>query len=173
MGFHKDFEKEFILQAGYRMDESLRMVKKCLDQLSDDLIWKKPNAVTNSIGNLIIHLCGNITQYGIASLQGLEDDRNRDLEFETVSGFTKNELLDKLKSTVEKAKQSFVDADSQELLRKRKVQGFEFSGIGNIVHVVEHFSYHTGQIALWTKLLNNKDLGFYDGFDLNIKNENT
>jgi len=57
------------------------------------------------------------------------------------------------------------------LLRKRMVQGFELDGIGIITHVVEHYSYHTGQIALLTKLLVNKDLGFYDGMDLNVKNE--
>lgn len=168
---NKDFEIEFIAQANYRMDESLRMIKKCLDQLSEEMIWKKPNSVSNTIGNLILHLCGNITQYGITSLQNLEDQRNRDKEFETTSGYSKDELFEKLKSTVTKAKQSFGNTDTQELLKKRRVQGFEFSGIGNIVHVVEHFSYHTGQVALWTKLLKNKDLGFYDDFDLNIKNE--
>ena len=168
---NKDFKIEFISQASYRTDESLRMVKKCLDQLSEEVIWKKPNSVTNSIGNLILHLCGNITQYGIASMQSLDDNRNRDKEFETVSGYSKTELFEKLEFTVENAKKSFSNSTTEELLKLRKVQGFEFSGIGNIVHVVEHFSYHTGQIALWTKLLNNKDLGFYDGFDLNIKNE--
>ena len=168
---NKDFKKEFVSQASYRMDESLRMVKKCLEQFSEEAIWIKPNSVSNSIGNLILHLCGNITQYGIASLQGLEDNRNRDKEFETVSGYSKTELFEKLEFTVENAKKSFSNSTTEELLKLRKVQGFEFSGIGNIVHVVEHFSYHTGQIALWTKLSNNQDLGFYDGFDLNIKNE--
>lgn len=166
------FKKEFIQNACFRMDESLRMITICMNKLDESVIWKKPNTSTNSIGNLILHLCGNITQYGIASLQGLEDNRNRDKEFETLSGYSKNELLQKLSETVETAKQSFSHAPADELNRKRSVQGFEFSGIGNIIHVVEHFSYHTGQIALWTKLLNNSDLGFYDGINLNTKNEN-
>ena len=51
------------------------------------------------------------------------------------------------------------------------VQGFNFSGVGNIIHVTEHLSYHTGQIALWTKILKNKDLAFYGGVNLNAKNE--
>ncbi|WP_420322503.1 DinB family protein [Flagellimonas sp.] len=165
------FKDEFIQNACYRMDESLRMVKMCLDKLDEAVIWQKPNVSANSIGNLILHLCGNITQYGIASLEGLEDDRNRDKEFETLSGYSKQELFQKLSETVEKAKQSFSNTSEPELIRKRVVQGFEFSGIGNIVHVVEHFSYHTGQIALWTKLLNNTDLGFYDGIDLNAANQ--
>ncbi|MGW9686209.1 DinB family protein [Flagellimonas sp. 2504JD1-5] len=172
MGRDNTFKDEFIQNANYRMDESLRMVKICLDKLDETSIWKKPNASSNSIGNLILHLCGNITQYGIASLQGLEDNRNRDKEFETLSGYSKQELFQKLSETVEKAKQSFSNTSEPELIRKRAVQGFEFSGIGNIIHVVEHFSYHTGQITLWTKLLNNGDLGFYSGIDLNAKNKN-
>ena len=58
------------------------------------------------------------------------------------------------------------------LISKKQVQGFEFSGIGNIVHLVEHLSYHTGQIAFWVKQLKNEQLGFYDGHDLNTKNQN-
>lgn len=164
-------QEEFVLNANYRMDESLRMIKICLDKLSENVIWQKPNETTNSIGNLILHLCGNITQYGIASLQGMEDNRNREKEFSTLSGYSKKELFQKLVSTVEEAKNAIKEASVEELIKKRSVQGFEFSGIGNIVHVVEHLSYHTGQIALWTKILNNKDLGFYEGIDLTVKNE--
>jgi len=163
-------QKELISNASYRLDEGLRMIKICLDKLPEKLIWQKPNEATNSIGNLILHLCGNITQYGIVSLQGLEDNRNRDKEFNTLSGYSKQELLEKLENIVELAKSSFSGTSESELVRKRSVQGFEFSGIGNIIHVVEHFSYHTGQIALWTKMLNNTGLGFYDGIDLNTKN---
>ncbi|SNY99866.1 DinB family protein [Flagellimonas pacifica] len=172
MDSETQLQQEFISNACYRMDESLRMIKICLDKLPEKVIWQEPNESTNSIGNLILHLCGNITQYGIASLKGLEDDRNRDAEFATLSGYSKEELFQKLAETVQMAKKSFTEANREELLEKRSVQGFEFSGIGNIVHVVEHFSYHTGQIALWTKLLKNADLGFYDGINLNTKNEN-
>ncbi len=164
-------QEEFIQNANYRMDESLRMIKICLDKLSEEAIWQKTNESTNTIGNLILHLCGNITQYGIASLQGLEDNRDRDAEFAVFSGYSKSELFQKLKDTVEEAKKSFNNSSSENLLKKRSVQGFEFTGIGNIVHVVEHFSYHTGQIALLTKLQKNSDLGFYAGVDLNVKNE--
>lgn len=171
MELDKQLREELVQNARYRMDESLRMIKICLDQLPEDVIWKRPNAATNSIGNLILHLCGNITQYGIASLKNQEDKRVRDEEFSTSSGYTKEELFQKLESTVGEAKNAFGDIAIDELLRKRAVQGFTFSGVGNIIHVVEHFSYHTGQIALWTKILNNADLGFYSGVDLNIQNE--
>nr|WP_299382072.1 DinB family protein [Allomuricauda sp.] len=163
--------KEFMENALFRMDESLRMIKICLDKLPGKAIWKKPNESSNSIGNLIVHLCGNITQYAIASLAHLEDKRNRDLEFEMTAGYSKAELFQMLEETVVRAKAVIKESTLEELLEKRSVQGFEFSGIGNIIHVVEHFSYHTGQIAFWTKMLNDTGLGFYDGVDLNAKNK--
>ncbi|MFD2098648.1 DinB family protein [Flagellimonas iocasae] len=171
MDKEKELQEELVWNAGYRMNESLRMIKICLEQLPEKAIWQKPNESANSIGNLILHLCGNITQYGIASIQNLEDNRKRDEEFSTTSGYSKEELIQKLSDTIDEAKRAFYEAPLAELLRKRNVQGFNFSGVGNMIHVTEHLSYHTGQIALWTKLLNNQDLGFYDGFDLNVKNE--
>lgn len=171
MDKEKELQEELVWNAGYRMNESLRMIKICLEQLSEEQVWEKPNESSNSIANLILHLCGNITQYGIASIQNLEDERKRDEEFSTESGYTKEELIKKLEDTISDAKRAFYDAPLKELLRKRNVQGFNFSGVGNIIHVTEHLSYHTGQIALWTKILQNKDLGFYGDVDLNVKNE--
>ena len=163
-------ENELIDQCIYRLDESSRMVKKCLDQLSNDNVWKKPNESSNSIGNLILHLCGNITQYSISSLGGTEDTRQRDKEFQVTEGFSKEQLFDKLTNTLDQAKRIMKQTTADELLRKRLVQGFNMSGIGIIIHVTEHYSYHTGQIALLTKLWKNKDLGFYADIDLNVKN---
>jgi uncharacterized damage-inducible protein DinB len=171
MDKERELQEELVWNAGYRMKESLRMIKICIDQLTEEQVWQKPNETTNSIANLILHLCGNITQYGIASIQGLEDERKRDEEFSTSSGYTKAELIQRLEDTISDAKRAFYDAPLKELLRKRNVQGFNFSGVGNIIHVTEHLSYHTGQIALYTKLLNNQDLGFYSGVNLNVKNE--
>ncbi|WP_421802783.1 DinB family protein [Flagellimonas sp.] len=171
MDKERELQEELVWNAGYRMKESLRMIKICLDQLTEEQVWQKPNESTNSIANLILHLCGNITQYGIASIQDLEDERKRDEEFSTESGYTKAELIQRLEDTISDAKRAFYDAPLNELLRKRNVQGFNFSGVGNIIHVTEHLSYHTGQIALYTKLLNNQDLGFYSGVNLNVKNE--
>jgi uncharacterized damage-inducible protein DinB len=171
MDREQQLQEELIWNVGYRMDESLRQIKICLNLLSEEAIWQKPNESSNSIGNLILHLCGNITQYGIASIKNEEDNRKRDEEFSATTGFSKEELIKKLTDTIAEAKRAFYDAPLSELLRKRSVQGFNFSGVGNIVHVTEHLSYHTGQIALWTKLLKNTDLGFYSGVDLNVKNE--
>lgn len=164
------FQSEFIDNCCYRMDESLRMLKISVEKVSEEQLWQKPNASLNSIGNLILHLCGNMTQYGIASLNETEDKRERNLEFSTEGGFGKDELMLKIKEVIEEVKSTFRGISLERLLSQRQVQGFKFSGIGNMVHVVEHLSYHTGQIAFWVKQLKNEQLGFYDGHDLNTKN---
>jgi uncharacterized damage-inducible protein DinB len=161
---------ELKAQAIYRMDWNYQMLTKAVAEVEDGVVWSRPNGVSNSIGNLILHLCGNITQYAIAGLGGREDERQRDLEFSARETHTKEELLLKLRETLEGAKREILTASDENLLRIRSVQGFEMSGIGIVLHVVEHFSYHTGQIAFWVKQLKNKPLGFYDGIDLNVKN---
>lgn len=167
----RKLQSEFVENCCFRMNESLRMIRISLDKVSEEQAWQKPNTSLNSMGNLILHLCGNMTQYGIASLNETEDNRQRDMEFSTTGGYTKKELLEKLESTVNQVKETIQSTSLNRLLTRKQVQGFEFSGIGNIVHVVEHFSYHTGQIAFWVKQLNNEQLGFYDGHDLKTLNE--
>ena len=168
---NEKFAKEFITQSIYRINENTPKIVSCINELGEDEIWKRPNNVSNSIGNLVLHLCGNITQYIISSLSEAEDTRERDKEFSANGGYSKSELINKLKATVEKAITVIQNMDVPDLLRKRHVQGFVSSGIGNIIQVTEHYSYHTGQIIFWTKLLKSKDLGFYAGVDLNKKNE--
>ncbi len=143
----------------------------CLKELEEAETWKRPNQNSNSVGNIILHLCGNIRQYAISSLGQIEDIRERDKEFSADGGYSKSELLKKLTDTVEQAKNIIKNSSEAELLRKRQVQGFTHSGVGIIVHVTEHYSYHTGQIIFWIKLLKDKDLEFYKDIDLNVKNE--
>lgn len=162
--------EEFTKQSIFRMQESTTRIEKCLMQLSDEEIWKRPNVSSNSAGNLILHLCGNITQYIISSLGGEPDGRLREEEFSAEGGYTKDELLTKMITTITQAISVIQKINSKELLQQRIVQGFNLTGIGVIIHVVEHYSYHTGQITFLTKLLKNKDLGFYEGIDLNQKN---
>lgn len=164
-------EQEFISQAVFRMEENTPRIRKCLLLLDDKEVWQKPNSEMNSIGNLVLHLCGNITQYIISSLGNNPDNRIRDLEFSATGGLTRDELKDKITDTVTKAVAVMMQTTGEELTKVRMVQGFQLSGIGIIMHVVEHYSYHTGQIAFWTKQLKQKDLGFYKGVDLNVKNE--
>ena len=169
MGREEQLVQELVNNALYRMDESTRMIKKSLVHIDDDEIWQQPNASLNSIANMMLHLCGNLTQYIISSLGEMVDKRNRDVEFTTTGGLTKKQLLKKLEETVDSAKRIIHDTSPEQFLKVRQVQGFTFSGVGVIIHAVEHYSYHTGQIAFWVKQLKDVDLGFYEGMDLNTK----
>jgi uncharacterized damage-inducible protein DinB len=166
-----ELEKEFIDQAILRLNENTQRIEKCLHQFSEKEVWLKPNDKSNSMGNLMLHLCGNITQYIISSLGDTEDIRERDKEFLAEGGLSKTDLMEKLKNVIAEATNVLVNVKKEKLLNKYSVQGFELTGIGIVIHVVEHYSYHTGQIAFYTKMLKDRDLGFYAGINLNIKNE--
>ena len=166
------FQQEFIKESIYRINESTQRVLKCLNEIDEIELWKKPNEHSNSIGNIVLHLCGNIRQYIISSLGQVEDIRERDKEFSADEAFKKSELLTKLQQTINEAITVMEGLDELALAKLYLVQGFQLSGIGIVIHVTEHFSYHTGQIAFWVKLLRNTDLGFYQNINLNVKNKN-
>lgn len=170
---YNNLHREIIENALHRLDESTRMIRTSFDKLSEQDIWKKPNTSSNSVGNLMLHLCGNMHQYIISSLGNTPDIREREKEFSTDSGYTSEELLALLEEKVERVKEVISSCSAEDMLLKREVQGFNLSGLGIIIHVVEHYSYHTGQIAFWTKILNDQDLDFYRGVDLNSKNIET
>ena len=144
-------------------DESLARILKCIDQLNDAQIWWRPNENSNSIGNLVLHLCGNVRQWIYAGLGANDDYRNRQTEFDERGPIPKKELISRLTSTMELVKPIILNVTADELLKKRPVQTFEETGLTILVHVTEHFSYHTGQIAYISKELLDKPLGFYDG----------
>jgi len=156
--------------ACYRMGESVRMIEKSMRHFNDEESWQKPNSELNSMANLLLHLSGNIRQYVISSLGEQPDVRVRDKEFSQVGGMTKSEILSDFKSIVQEAKDVIGTSTKEQLLREREVQGYQLDGIGIVMHVVEHLSYHTGQIAFWVKYRKEKDLGFYEGRDLNTLN---
>lgn len=163
---------EFIHHSVNRIEENTKKIRKCFAELDEKDIWKYPNESSNSIGNMILHLCGNIRQYIISSLGSSEDIREREKEFSTRGGFDKKELAERLDEILTGAISVLKKVDAENLLKVRSVQGYRYSGLGIIYHVVEHYSYHTGQIIFFTKILKNKDLGLYAGIDLNKRNEN-
>lgn len=163
--------EEFKEQSIYRIKESHTRIIACLDLLDDSQIWFKPNSALNSMGNLVLHLCGNITQYIISTLGGAPDHRNRDAEFAATGGKTKDELKAMFNKVIEQTILCINAASKADLTTLKKVQVYELTGVGIILHVTEHLSYHTGQIAFLTKLLLEKDLGFYAGLDLNQKHQ--
>lgn len=162
-----DLRDAFIQDIIVRLyDESLPRILKCLDRLSEEQVWWRPNDSSNSVGNLVLHLCGNVNQWIYSGLGGHPDTRERQTEFDTREGISKSELADRLTSTMLRIKPVIQEVTTEELLRVRPVQTFEASGASILIHVTEHFSYHTGQIAYITKMIMDQSIGFYEGIPL-------
>jgi len=162
---------EFKQNAIFRLEEGQRMLHLAFAKVGEDSLWKLPVKNGMALGNQLLHVCGNMTQYVLASLGQEADQRQRDSEFSTTEGCSKAELLQQLDVTVSRAIKTIQTTSPSEYLRVRKVQGFEFSGVGVVLHAVEHFSYHVGQVAFWVKQLTEVDLGFYDHHDLTQIND--
>lgn len=167
MSTTEEFKDALISEVQVRLyDESLPRILKCLDQLENEQIWWRPNESSNSIGNLVLHLCGNVTQWIYSGLGGFPDHRSRQTEFDERRSLDKAELREMLLLTFDKIRPVITNLKEEELLQMRKVQTFTESGLSILIHVTEHFSYHTGQIAYITKLLSARPLGFYEGINL-------
>ncbi len=162
---------EFRSNSLYRIEESVRMLKICMERLDSRSFWDRPNPASNSIGNLLLHLSGNMRQYVISGLGGASDTRVRDAEFLQTLDHDPAEVWEHFLGTVAEVREAIQRASEADLLGKKWVQGFHLSGLGMVLHAVEHLSYHTGQIAWAVKAAQGADLGFYDGTDLNLMNQ--
>lgn len=162
---------EFRGQARLRVEESLEKIRGCLILLDETAFWGRPNASSNSAGHLLMHLTGNIRQYMLSGLGGARDVRKRDLEFKPPTPPDRAAVESEFFEVAGKALELLETLSEEAFLRRKTVQGFELTGLGIVLHVVEHLSYHTGQIAYLTKMKTDQDLGFYRGLDLNATNE--
>ena len=155
--------RAFIARASaFLLGDYLPKIERCLEKLTDEQIWWRANEESNSIGNLILHLCGNVRQWIICGVGGEPDNRNRDAEFAQRGVIARDELLTLLRSTLAEVDTTLRTFDSSLLLEHRKIQGNDVELLYAIFHVTEHFSMHTGQILLLTKQLTASDLHFYD-----------
>ena len=153
----------FLRQSVNRLrHEYLPKIRICLDALDESQVWWRPNDAANSIGNLLLHLEGNLRQWMVHGLGGAIDVRRRDGEFEARNGKTKAELLVRLERVIREAEEVIANQDESSLVRRATIQGYWTTGCAAIYHVVEHFSGHTGQIIWITKMLTGRDLRFYD-----------
>lgn len=162
--------REFNAQAVRHLrDDLLPRLLRGLDALSDNEIWWRPNESSNSAGNLILHLCGNVRQWIVAGVGETADIRERDLEFSERGPVPRETLVQQLTATVDEAAAVIETLDDDRLLAKRRIQIYDVGVLQAVFHVVEHFSYHTGQILYIAKLLKDRDLGFYSDLDAKKK----
>jgi hypothetical protein len=140
--------------------QNLPRIVECLQQLSEEEIWWRPNSSSNSAGNLILHLCGNVRQWIISGLGGIEDKRERDREFSERGPISRQALIKQLRRTIRDACLVIARLSEDSLSKKYEIQGYHVAGLDAAFRVAEHFGYHTGQIIYITKLKRAKDLRF-------------
>ncbi len=140
--------------------QNLPHIVKCLQELTEDEIWWRPNPASNSAGNLVLHLCGNVRQWIIAGLGSAKYQRDRDSEFSELGPIPRQALVTQLRRTVRDACRVLARLTDESLSKKYRIQGYHVAGLDAIFHVTEHFGYHTGQIIYITKLKRGYDLRF-------------
>ncbi|GJM23408.1 MAG: hypothetical protein DHS20C15_33230 [Planctomycetota bacterium] len=155
--------------AKYLGEVYLPRIERALAILPEKDLWRRPHRDVISVGMILQHLDGNVRQWILSGLGGESDARARATEFEKHERATAAELLANLRSTVEQSAALIAGLSKHELKRSHRIQDFEVTGLDAIYHVVEHFSWHTGQLVWLAKACAGRDhgLSFYDTAAIN------
>lgn len=153
--------RAFLNYSSQKLEQLAGRIEDCAGKLSQEQIWLRGGEQQNAIGNLILHLNGNVRQWVIAAVGGQPDIRQRDAEFAARGERSPRELLELLQATVGEAAAVIRSVSPQRLAEFVDVQKYHVTVMEAIYHVVEHFSQHTGQILFATKLFTGQDLGYY------------
>jgi len=154
-------DRIFIDYSIKKLRQQASRIQDCLAQLDDGKIWLRGSDAENAIGNLVLHLSGNVRQWIVSGIGGAGDIRVRDREFSTRGDVSKTELSERLSQTVDEAAKALAAVTAERMLDVVTIQGYEVTVMECIYHVVEHFSGHTGQIIYATKAVIGSDLGFH------------
>jgi len=155
-------ESVFLKFSADKLEQLCGRIETCVDKLTPEQIWARGTQSENAVGNLMLHLAGNVRQWILHGVGGQPDFRTRDAEFDARGGVAVDELKRRLRSTVDEAVAVIRALPPERLSEIRRIQTYhEGTLLEAIYHVVEHFSGHTGQIIFATKLLTGTDLEFY------------
>jgi uncharacterized damage-inducible protein DinB len=154
-------ERQFLDHSVQKLRQYTERIATCLGKLNEEQVWLRGGENENAVGNLVLHLSGNVRQWIISGVGGQPDKRDRDREFDARGGVPIPELMERLRGTVEEAVLVIAEVPKERLAERLLLQQYDVSVLEAIYHVVEHFSMHTGQILFITKMLAGTDLGFY------------
>lgn len=154
--------QDFTRSASEKLALNLKQITRCANLLDDEELWQRANAHCNSVGNLILHLTGNVRQWVLAGIAGEPFDRDRAAEFAQRGPLSAEQVVAALQQIVSRAIRVISGLSPADVSAARKIQGYELSTLSAVFHVVEHFSCHTGQIVHMTKVLRDVDLSLYD-----------
>ena len=154
-------EEIFLTEAADKLAENLSRVETCVPKLPPELLWARDSENENAVGNLLLHLEGNVRQWIVSGLGGASERRDRPGEFAARSGPAAPVLMANLRRAVTDAIRIIRALPQARLREPVTIQGYDTTVLAAIFHVVEHFSGHTYQIILLTKHVTREDLGFY------------
>ena len=141
----------YLLSVQEQLQDGLKKIEHCLSQLTLEEIWWRPREEMNSIANLLLHLSGNLRQWLICGLTELPDERRRQEEFDERTRQSSEELLMRLKQTIDEACECINGQDWNALLASRRVQEFDCNGFQTIADSVCHFRGHVQEIIHMTR----------------------
>jgi uncharacterized damage-inducible protein DinB len=154
-------DRVFLDCSAKTLEQYRSRIETCLGALTEEQVWARGGENENAIGNLVLHLCGNVRQWIVAGAGGRPDIRDRDSEFAAQGGIPPADLAARLRAVVQEAVAVLGEIKAERLVEPLVIQNYHVTGLEAIYHSVEHFSMHTGQIIFITKMLTGADLGFY------------
>ena len=155
-------DRLFLDYSARKLRQLTGRIEDCLGRLTEEQIWARGSETENAVGNLVLHLSGNVRQWIVAAVGGRPDIRQRDAEFGARGGLAASGLAGRLRGIVDEAAGAIETLAPDRLAEPLTVQGYHVTVLEAIYSAVEHFSGHTGQIVYATKLLTGEDLGYYN-----------
>jgi uncharacterized damage-inducible protein DinB len=158
-----DAAEAFLERSRYYLSsEYLPKLRQCVAALPEDAVWRRANDSSNSIGNLLLHLAGNVRQWIVGGVGGRPVKRDRAAEFSARDGPAGAALIENLAKALAAADSVMAGLTVEDLVRPCTIQKRNLTVLEAIYHVVEHFAMHTGQVVLLTKAYSPDRIHFYD-----------
>jgi protein tyrosine phosphatase (PTP) superfamily phosphohydrolase (DUF442 family)/uncharacterized damage-inducible protein DinB len=142
--------------------EYLTKLRRAIEALPADKTWWRADEQSNSVGNLLLHLNGNVRQWIVRGVGRSDGSRDRAGEFSARNGPLAAPLMADLERTLGEVDGILASLTPDNLLESRSIQGRDLTVLEAIYHVVEHFSFHLGQIVLLVKLHAPGAIAFYE-----------
>jgi uncharacterized damage-inducible protein DinB len=155
--------ENFIARSRYWLTKEYPIkIRRCVDALPRQAVWARPNQSSNSVGNLLVHLTGNVSEWILGGVGGRSITRYRAGEFLQRDGADGPKLFGNLETVLSEADSVLANLGEQDLERSIVIQARDTTVLAAVYHVVEHFAMHTGQIIYLTKIYAPNKIHFYE-----------
>jgi len=128
-------------------------IKACLEELTEEQLWWRPNEHSNSVGNLVLHLSGSMRHYLSRGVGGIEYQRDRPAEFAERGPIPREQLLSTFDDTIAQAAQILNSLGTSRFLDPSDEPNYMPTIFDVIFNIAIHLATHTGQIVYITKML--------------------